>query len=304
MLVVVIHNPSAGDNDVVRHELIELISRSGHRVEYFESYEPWEPELQRRPDLVCVAGGDGTVAPVARAASQHRVPVTILPMGTANNVAQFLGLQGVPFDELIRGWSRARHQPFDLGVARGSWGEYRFLESIGVGLIADLIAEVDRGDASHVNDVEQRTGRIDAALEVLEDLVNRADPITCELCGDNFTVSGEYLLVEVMNFGAAGPNLKLAPAADGADGLLDVVFARVEDRRVLADYLAAQRLGSYQGTSPLHVRRTDRVRVRCPMRNVHLDDELRSEPDGSLTIDATIEPHAVTFLIPASAQRT
>jgi diacylglycerol kinase (ATP) len=188
-------------------------------------------------------------------------------------------------------------------VARGSWGEYRFVESVGIGLIANLIAEVDRGDASHVNDMEHRAGRIQAALEVLADLVSRADPIRCDLSGDDFNVSGEYLLVEVMNFGAAGPNLRLAPAADGADGLLDVVVAEGTDRRRLTEYLAIERRGEPQPTPPLHIRRTRRVRVQCPKQIVHLDDELRDSPDGTLTIDTAIEPHALTFLIPAVAHR-
>lgn len=303
MRVVVVHNPTSGDNDVVRHELVELIRGSGHDVDYYESDEPWEAELQRRPDLVCVAGGDGTVAPVARAARDRRVPMTILPMGTANNVAQFLGLSGIPFGELVGGWAGAPTQPFDLGVARGPWGEYVFIESVGVGLIADLIVEVDRGGASHVNDVEDRDGRIDAALDVLDDLVHRAVPIPCDIRGDDFAFSGEYLLVEVMNFGAAGPNLTLAAAADGADGLLEVVLASADDRRALGEYVARRRDGRHEPRPPLRVWQTRQVTVSCPMRTVHLDDELYVDATPAVTIEAAIQPHAVTFLIPSAAAR-
>jgi hypothetical protein len=43
--------------------------------------------------------------------------------------------------------------------------------------------------------------------------------------------------------------------------------------------------------------------VQCPKQIVHLDDELRDDPGGTLTIDTAIERHALTFLIPAVAPR-
>jgi diacylglycerol kinase family enzyme len=54
--------------------------------------------------LVAVAGGDGTVADVMRCLAGSSVRMTILPLGTADNIAAFFGLTGRSEDELVAGW--------------------------------------------------------------------------------------------------------------------------------------------------------------------------------------------------------
>jgi diacylglycerol kinase family enzyme len=49
----------------------------------------------------------GTVALVARVIAHHRVPMAILPLGTANNIALTLGIDA-PIDELIERWQEGR----------------------------------------------------------------------------------------------------------------------------------------------------------------------------------------------------
>lgn len=102
-------------------------------------------------------------------------------------------------------------QPFDLGLARSPWGMFQFLESIGVGLLAELMSEIDEGGSSYVNELSRRETRISAALGVLDRVLRRSNGTPCEIELDNRRLSGEYLLVEVLNFGAAGPNLELHP---------------------------------------------------------------------------------------------
>ena len=186
-----------------------------------------------------VAGGDGTVGQVARATAGRAIPIAILPTGTANNIAGWLKLTGIPIEELVAGWTRASLQPFDLGVARGRWGTSRFLESVGVGLLAETMAEIDAGGAGYVNQLNGRETRITAARELLQSVLRRTRAVRCDLQLDELTLAGEYLLVEVLNFGAAGPNLRLAPDADGADGLLDVVVVEAHERSWLEKHLSA-----------------------------------------------------------------
>ena len=95
--------------------------------------------LDKRAGLVVVAGGDGTVARVARRMVGRGVPVAILPAGTANNIARSLGLLKQPFEELVRGWRDARRVQLDVGIAAGPWGERYFVEGLGAGLFAGLL---------------------------------------------------------------------------------------------------------------------------------------------------------------------
>ena len=81
----------------------ELLERAGVRVALslpVEALDAREPQGQRWREAGCVAavaaGGDGTVGAVATHAVGADLPLGILPMGTANDVARALGLPLAP----------------------------------------------------------------------------------------------------------------------------------------------------------------------------------------------------------------
>jgi diacylglycerol kinase family enzyme len=106
-------------------------------------------------------------------------------------------------------------------------------------------------------------------------------------------MSGDYLLVEVMNFGCAGPNLCLVPDAVHADGLFDIVVADVSHRAQMIDELPLYRRGRHPA-SPLPVYSASHVVMNAPEFRLHLDDELRA---CSGSVELTVEPGALTFLV-------
>ena len=194
----------------------------------------WKAFLKKPADLVVAAGGDGTVRRVALAAAEHGLPFAVIPIGTANNIAKSIGLLG-DAGELIESWSaspRARH-PFDLGEVVAPWGEGRFVEGVGGGLIADLIEREDEVAA----DAKLLGGETDRALHLLCELVGEARMRRWQIKADGKDLSGEYFAVEVLNIRFVGPNLPLAPDAFPGDGLLDVVLLGKDDRQPLLDYL-------------------------------------------------------------------
>ena len=299
MRVLVIHNPKSGDDDHGGEQLADLIRAAGHDVVYRVSKSDWRRVLDPTVELLVIAGGDGTVAEVARATAGSSIPMTILPTGTANNIATWLGLAGRPAEELVAGWRSAVRRPFDCGLARGRWGEFRFLESVGIGLLTEMMAAIDEGEAGWVNKLSRREMRISAALDVLHDALQRSNGVECELDLDGQRVSGAYLLLEFLNFGAAGPNLDLAPAADCGDGLLDVVLVEAHQRELLEAHLTAVRDG-VEHLPALPVRHARNVAIQFAPCRVHFDDELWT-PDATATrvhAAITLEPGALQFLVP------
>jgi hypothetical protein len=116
MRVLLVYNPKAGDGlDVDR--IVSLVERAGHAVEAQSIKEDdWAQALDAEADLVAVAGGDGTVRKVLiELAGTGRV-ATLLPVGTANNIAQSLGLEEVDPDRLVHGWERGRMIRCDIGT--------------------------------------------------------------------------------------------------------------------------------------------------------------------------------------------
>ena len=124
MRVTLIHNPDAGgDNQPSGDDLLELIHKAGHSATFQSSKDAgWDKVLQEAADVVAVAGGDGMVGQVAKRMIGKRIPIAILPMGTANNVATMLGVKDRTIDELIFGWTSARRVKFDVGNATGTVG--------------------------------------------------------------------------------------------------------------------------------------------------------------------------------------
>jgi diacylglycerol kinase family enzyme len=298
--VVLVHNPKAGDGRLDDDALVKLIRSAGWDVEYCSSKDNWPRALETAPDLIAVAGGDGTVGKVGREAAGRGVPIAILPLGTANNISTALGLVGRPLDELVAGWADAAAQPFDVGVARGPWGTFRFLESLGAGLLAQGMVEVKQGRVPHLGQIEEAAKRVEAARDLFQRQLTQSNAVRYALAVDGHDRSGDYLLVEALNFGTAGPNLRLAPQADPADGLLDVVVACEEDRRTLDDYFARLLLDP-EHTPKLRVHRGRAVTLSCATCALHIDDGLwleHAQGAEPAVIELSVEPRALTFLRP------
>src|SRR5262245_25045802 len=226
MRVSLLYNPSAGEATSFE-KVRRALERAGHAIVLeIEKDSDFERVVDEPVDFVVVAGGDGTVRTAARALAGAGVPLAILPLGTANNVAKSLGIEG-ELDDLVAEWGRARRTPFDLGIARGQWGESRFLESVGSGLVPAGIAAAQEDPAHKTEDTRTELGR---ALERYAETLERLQPRRWMGFLDEEPVDGEYLLFEVLNVPSIGANLALAPEADPSDGRFDVVVATEEDR--------------------------------------------------------------------------
>jgi diacylglycerol kinase family enzyme len=283
--VALFHNEDAGDGSSV-HEIAELLERHGHRLVQVVDKE-WSVEriVESHADLVVAAGGDGTVATAARVLTGRRLPLAILPLGTANNIAKSLCVDG-PLDMLIESWTQAEPLMLDLGIARGEWGEQVFFESVGAGLIPSGI-----GAARAENGAS--TSKPEDAVQMFRDALARLEPQPWTLVIDGQQQSGEFLLVEVLNMPSIGPNLVLSDEADPSDGLFSVVIATEAERRALDDYLL-ERLRGGDGSLSLPPRHASRVEIRGST-DVHVDDQVL-HTQSPQAVSLIIQPAALEFL--------
>src|ERR1700741_5205698 len=122
MKISLFHNQNAGDNTSFSW-IRELIETSGHEiVRVFDREAAFGELIDERTELVVAAGGDGTVAPAARLLAGKPIPLAVLPLGTANNIARALHADA-PSEQLAACWDNADRRRLDIGVARGPWGE-------------------------------------------------------------------------------------------------------------------------------------------------------------------------------------
>jgi diacylglycerol kinase (ATP) len=292
MRLLVVHKANAGD-DGDREALAAALKRAGHTTSSVcKGQAEIRQAIEEAPDAVVVLGGDGSVTAVARELIDTDIPIVPVPAGTANNVALFLGAGEDPLPALQRGRRRA----LDMGVCdfTGGGATKVFLEGAGWGPFPDAIALLAGLDADAM--VDGREDELERDSGLLKEVAARAPARWCSLELDGGEQAGCFLLVELLNIGNVGPNLRLAPDADPSDGLLDVVVVDEVERSELQAYLTV-RIADRALPSPFSVRRARQIRMRIdePTR-LHVDDQL-VEREGPLEVTISVRPRAVSFLI-------
>jgi diacylglycerol kinase family enzyme len=247
-------------------------------------------------DLGVVAGGDGTVTKAARALDGHEKLLSILPIGTANNVAKALGIDG-EIETLIASLPNAKAKRLDVGVARGPWGKRRFLEAVGFGTIAEAIAHSD-GDEKRDDDEKPPTAlRIHWGREDLQQYLKEATVERFEVDVDGEVFAGEFLLVEIVNLGRTGPALPIASAASHDDGLFDVVFLFDRDRAPMLAWLEDPE----SEPPPVTVRKGRDVRLDWEHVHARIDDRVYHPPKSGKRVEITHDDCALRVLVPELA---
>ncbi len=149
--MIVIYNPAAGQRRVHRlWEVLDILSGNGVRVTLRETaYAGHATVLAAEAAsggarLVVAAGGDGTIAEVAAGLAGSKTALGVIPLGTANVLAQELGLPFAPRD-IAACLAFGRTRALWPGVATSPTGTRLFVQMVGVGLDAQVVHRVPGG---------------------------------------------------------------------------------------------------------------------------------------------------------------
>jgi diacylglycerol kinase family enzyme len=282
-------NEQAGEGTSL-DELCRMIEKAGHQIGHVIEHGEEIGQACRKPhDCLVAAGGDGTIARAGRALAHGEMPLAIIPMGTANNIATSLGINPDP-ERAINAWKDQRVVCVDVGVVEDAQGRCLFLEGVGVGLLPAGIAAgrkvVSKTDGSDPDE------NVTKARKVFLDTLLALEPRRYGLSIEGTSFEDESLLVEILNIPSVGPRIRLSNEANPADGLLSVVVAGSADRELIADHLRG-RWDDDRRHAQLKTWRASRVEVRG-WHDYHVDDEVR-EADGG-TVEIHIEPGALPVL--------
>lgn len=243
--------------------------------------------LRNAPDLVVVAGGDGTVGYVFTHLSDRSVPIGVLPLGTGNNIARSLGIAGTP-QELVEQWRVDNVRPFNLIAVNGLKHEYLCAEGFGVGLIAALIkrrAKQKRADGPE----DVRRGR-----QVLQEIVAEAEPLDVEVEIDGEALKDNLLGVEILTGPFTGPALPFAHDADPSDNLLDIIC--IESRE--ADALAAWIEAPQDKRPPVIYRQGRKIKIRWRDAESRIDDEVIAADSEWQDVTISCQTKPLRILVP------
>lgn len=295
--MILVHNPTAGDQAHDGKGLVEIIEAAGFQVRYQSSKKGWKKALREPADLIVAAGGDGTLASVLRRAAGGQTPVALLPLGTANNIGRALRLLG-EVEQVVRGWAAAERSDFDLGAVRWPGGQSSFVESCGGGALARA---VEQGKERVEESAEFAGHEMDRSLAFVRQQLAEARAEAWQVELDGRDLSGDFFGVEVLNIRFVGPSIPLAPEADPADGLLDVVLIGSAEREALLEYLDRRLHDSAAEAPALPVQRGRHI-VLAPKRGtLRIDDELVDSDKARKVerrFEISVHPGAVPVLVP------
>lgn len=138
-------NPKSRQGDSVKDEIIRTLEERGAHVLlpdlHEENIDPNELilKLSDKIDLICVAGGDGSVNHILPSLLRINKPVLVVPCGTANNLARTYGIPLKPGDavtSLLDGEVRQ----IDVGLIN----DIPFLNVAGLGLSTEVNLHVNK----------------------------------------------------------------------------------------------------------------------------------------------------------------
>lgn len=258
-------NPKARNGGVPLDAIRDVLQAGG-----IEFHEPrGDPDCSaliereaRGMDLVILGGGDGTMNSAARALVETRLPLGILPLGTANDLARSLSL---PLDlvEAARVIATTEPQPVDLGWVNGHY----YFNVASIGFSADLAAELTA-------DAKKRWGKIGYAIAAFR-LLRRARPFSITIDHDGTSEKVTTIQASVGNGRHYGGGMTVSEDATVDDGKLDFYSLEVDHWWRLVALLPALRRGTHGQAADVRAFRTTEIvlRTRKP-RPVNTDGEL------------------------------
>ncbi|WP_346623633.1 diacylglycerol kinase family protein [Blastococcus montanus] len=213
---------------------------------------------------VVAIGGDGAAHAALQAVAGTATPLAVVSAGTGNDLALALGVPADPVTaaraaaaDLLAGRSRT----IDAGRTAGRWWA------------TVLCCGFDSAVTDRANRLRWPRGRRRYDLAVLAELARlRPYEITLTLDGVERTLPAT--MIAVGNTAWYGGGLRVCPAADPADGLLDVTVVGPTTRLELVRTKPRLADGSHVGHPAVTVHRAVRVELACAGVTTYADGEL------------------------------
>lgn len=265
--------------------------------------------LDAHPDVVLVAGGDGTLRIAAEALSGTDVALALIPVGTANNFARELRLPLRDLKALVAIAFTGRDRPVDVGYAElehagGQSSRHAFLAMAGIGVDAQMAANVSAP-------LKKRIGWLAYVEPIAQSIIgNKQFEVTYRLDDAPERTALAHTVI-VGNSGYLPAGLLLLPSAEVDDGLLDGVILRpgrgagwsVIGYRVASNHLLHRtRFGrrlSRPSSAPRSIRwaQASRFSIRLPEPQ---EMQLDGDAQGLVSrVAITVQRHALRMRVPS-----
>ena len=226
-------------------------------------------------DAIIVGGGDGSISSILAPLLASRLPLGVLPLGTANDFARSIDIEDLDaaFAAIRGGMGRA----VDVGEANGRL----FLNTIAIG----LPAAAARGLTS---DLKKRLGMF-AAAAVIPKIIRRGRSFSVEIEDERGTVAVQSCIALLAGSGRYIGGFPVA-YDDLEDGVLHLVAARARSWREAFSILGS----AVVRRLPQDWNVTEHATKRCTVRTSRpLDVALDGDIAFKTPVDLRVHPGAI-----------
>jgi YegS/Rv2252/BmrU family lipid kinase len=239
-----------------------------------------------RVDRVIVAGGDGTLNAAVQVLVEPGLPLGIIPLGTANNLARTLGIPADIEAACAASAGNVRRR-IDLGRVNDRY----FCTTASLGLSVQITEELS-------SDAKRKWGAVAYALAAIR-VIRRARPIHADIEWEGGIRHSRTVQIVVGNGRYYGAALAVAEDAAIDDARLDLYSLEVRHWWELLKLAPSLKRGTHGKRSEVEALRAKsfviRTRERLP---IDLDGELGTETPGHFRV----VPRALEVLVPAKTE--
>lgn len=228
----IIYNPTSG-RELFKKELAQVLMRfeaAGYETSAHattgegDATRAAEIAVERKYDLVVVAGGDGTINEVVRgiAEQDYRPQIGIIPAGTTNDFARALSIPRDIKKALDIILDENNVKALDIGKVN----EHYFVNIAGGGDLTELTYDVP-------SKMKAAIGQLAYYMKGIE-MLPSLRPVSTIIEYDDKVYEGDIMLFLVANTNSVGGFEKLAPNALIDDGYFDMLILKKTN---LAEFL-------------------------------------------------------------------
>lgn len=275
-----IYNPFSGENTIIADidKVISVHQKYNYTVVPFRISLEYDiskafDDIDNTYKYILVAGGDGTVDNVVNHMKQLNIniPIAVLPTGTANDFAKFLGM---PHEVELACEQILNSQVKNVDI--GKINDKYFVNVASTGLFTDISQKTSVT-------LKNTMGKLAYYVKGIEQLPN-FKKLKIKVTSKEVEYDGDMYLMLIFNGQTAG-NLKFAYKAEVDDGYLDVIIMKAGNIKDMVALLIQMLKGEHlDHAHNLIYFKTDKVYVECH-EDLVTDIDGERGPDFPLTIE-------------------
>lgn len=231
-------------------------------------------------DMVVAVGGDGTVNEVASAIVGTDTALGIVPFGSGNGLARFLG---IPMDttQAIKNLAHGRLEMIDSASINGQ----AFFNMAGMGFDAHISEVFSHG---------KKRGFISYIKSSIKEVIGyRPQNYHLEIDGDAYDY--EAFMLSIANSSQYGNNVHISPKASLQDGLLDVCVIKPFPLWRFPEMSMRMILKATESSKYVKIIRGKHIMIKREQTGpIHLDGEPQMAGTG---VDIKILPHSLKVIV-------